>query len=476
MASPPPPDGADTATAAADADAPDVPSCPICTCDMDLHDASYPMLCPTQCGYNFCTDCAQLLVRSSEDGYEMASDGSRQVKVRLLCPQCRGDLSSTIADTVLVRAHLRASEKYGGVPDSELGAAELQLKHGGAAAEAELAKAQERYGAWARRLHGASAAAVPPGGRAVAPGRGECGEQAGDKPGGGRVAPLSIDTTVFNGLESAMTEEEQRFVTQKMTSGNPARLAEAAQILAGISEMNLKGVTPSMRSRSSSASPTFPPQNMPRPRPAQRPVNLQRGRSNHNGAVNRALNMAKSDLERAKEAKIAAHRKRHPLPVRMPRFATIEAFDPTLPPRKCPLTFADDEWDGSIADAFARLRVGRGGKVVRKKIDPLAMEGVCNVLMAGEQAQKQDANMQHTSGTSNRVVVGTSQALASRKGILQGDVITHVNGEPFCGTSEDLRALIAQVWRQEGKGGTFDLVVNAEPCTAEALRLRALVI
>lgn len=38
------------------------------------------------------------------------------------------------------------------------------------------------------------------------------------------VVALPIDTTLFNGLEFAMTEEEQQYVTKMMVSGDPRSL------------------------------------------------------------------------------------------------------------------------------------------------------------------------------------------------------------------------------------------------------------
>ena len=295
------------------------------------------------------------------------------------------------------------------------------------------------------------------------------------------VVALPIDTTLFNGLEFAMTEEEQRYVTKLMVSGDPSKLAQAAQILAGISELMMKGITPSMRcqnaakkSEGASASAGIP---VSRARSGgttgrnDTKSSWARGAASNAGAVSRALAMAETDTTRAqakREAEIAAHRRMHPLPSRMPRYVTLNAFDPAHSPRrwgdnKCPLTFADDEWDGSIADAFARVSIGRGGKVVKGTIDKTKQKGVHNVLVAGGGSKYET----HLSSPSGRVVIASSFGQAGRSGIQKGDVVTHINGEEFIGNSDVLRALIGQIWAQEGTAGTFSLVVNAEPCTAE---------
>ena len=89
-----------------------------------------------------------------------------------------------------------------------------------------------------------------------------------------------------------------------------------------------------------------------------------------------------------------------------------------------------------------------------------------NVLMAGGGSKHET----HLSSPSGRVVVASSFGQAGRSGIQKGDVVTHINGEDFIGNSDCLKALIAQIWAQEGEAGTFSLVVNAEPCTAEVSR------
>lgn len=480
-------DGATDNQAPSSSAATATPACPICLADMEPSDATYPMLCPTRCGYNFCGDCAASLVASSKDDYQEASDGNRHVKVRLQCPQCRGDLSTTIGETLLLRKHASMMTMgYAATPDSELSAHELRIKHGGVATEAQLALAHMVYREGAAEIgvelcEKARAVVERPTVRAVL----DCidddtGEEALEVDEHEEaVVALPIDTTLFNGLEFAMTEEEQQYVTKMMVSGDPSQLAQAAQILAGISELMMKGITPSMRcqnaakkSEVSSASAGIP---VSRGRSGGTSRNDKsswaRGAASNAGAVSRALAMAETDASRAqakREAEIAAHRRMHPLPSRMPRHVTLNAFDPAQSPRrwgdsKCPLAFADDEWDGSIADAFARVSIGRGGKVVKGTIDKTKQKGVHNVLMAGGGSKYET----HLSSPSGRVVIASSFGQAGRSGIQKGDVVTHLNGEGFIGNSDVLRALIGQIWAQEGAAGTFSLVVNAEPCTAE---------
>jgi len=58
-------------------------------------------------------------------------------------------------------------------------------------------------------------------------------------------------------------------------------------------------------------------------------------------------------------------------------------------------------------------------------------------------------------------------------GLHRGDIVTHVNGEEFRGTAEELNLLIKAHFA-DAEDGKLELVVNAEVAVAEALRLRSL--
>ena len=174
-------------------------TCPICLDPMSHGDALHPVLCSTpECHYNFCQNCLLALYDSSLDDYGMASDGNRHVKVRLACPNCRSDISSTIRDT-MDRRESELSMALMDVPDGELSAGELRLKH------------QDRL-------------------RRSAGGGNERGRQR-------RRRVLDVDPTLFGGLEIAMSESERRYVTGLMTSGDPDMLCTAATILSGVATL-----------------------------------------------------------------------------------------------------------------------------------------------------------------------------------------------------------------------------------------------
>ena len=86
--------------------------CPICLDPLSETERTiYPLPCQ-QCDYNFCSDCTKKMIAASKDDYEISSDGSRQVKVTVSCPQCRSkypinDLEETVL--LLREIHLLAS-------------------------------------------------------------------------------------------------------------------------------------------------------------------------------------------------------------------------------------------------------------------------------------------------------------------------------------------------------------------------------
>lgn len=66
-------------------------SCQICLNDMTASDELFPLHCPTpKCHFNLCLECIINMLLSEADGYQLASDGSNQLKFRVRCPNCCG--------------------------------------------------------------------------------------------------------------------------------------------------------------------------------------------------------------------------------------------------------------------------------------------------------------------------------------------------------------------------------------------------
>lgn len=367
--------------------------CPICLNPMQEADELYPLLCPTECGYNFCSSCVEHLVESSKDDYQLASDGNRHVKVRLQCPQCRSNLSNTIEDTLLMRK-AKTAEQYQEIPDSQLNARELRIKH---EFIEQYAKDVEHAVARLRKHQRDNGGEFPEPLNLSFPSISQKDED--DK---------FVDTTLFQGLEYAMTDSERRYVQGLLISGSSQKLAQAAQILHGIFQLTLEGMAP---------------KNVP-----ERSWKEER----------RLIEM------------LEVFRKRNPLPAKMPKYVVLKAFAT----REKTITFKNDQWDGSIADAFSRVKT--------TKLQQSG--GIDNIL-----SQADDSQLHHE--PRDRVLVASVKGQAGKAGIQKGDIVTHINGEEFLGTAEELRDLIAS-FHSDNPDCMFQLVFNAEDSIAEVLRLR----
>ena len=418
----------------------------------------------------------------------MASDGNRHVKVKLNCPNCRADISGTIEDTICSRRKSHAEELQK-VPDSELSAKDLQLKY------------------WNKDKDGL-----------ILDEEGNP-EKKGKKKG---PKPLEIDPALFGGLEFAMSEQEQKYVTELMTSGYPDQLCQAAQILSGVAELLRQGKTPAMQNASTTnnhntiqANRSSSPTHNAAHNAGRAASTLQGGYSNAGIRTNHGDHV--SNFQRQMEEK-AREKVRRPLPARMPLCVTLstgefekmalksrqEAEAALNPPVEeepkgwfrgllgkgagairgggATMTFVDDEWDGTVADAFARARIGpaagnRKENVVQARVGPKSQVEQMNVrkiIALGAQGNnvggRQDGMPPFRS---QRVLVGSVRGQAGKSGIMKGDVVTHVNGEVFTGNASELNALLINVYEEQGTEGVVMIVVNAEECTAEALRLRS---
>jgi PDZ domain len=376
---------------------------------MNDADVMYPLLCPTNCGYNFCVSCVEHLLESSKDAYQMASDGNRHVKIWLKCPQCRGDLTHTINDTILLRK-AKTAERYLDVADSELNASELRWKHEYVTIYAKDVQHAELRTIKYFQEHDKQ---LPP------PLRTESNTTIRPD-----ETPF-IDTTLFQGLEFAMSDDEQLYVQNLLLSGQPDLLASATQILHGILQLTLQGMTPKLTSSSQ-----------------QRTRNQQR-----------------TDIE-----KMAQFRKQYPLPARMVKYFVLPTF-PAL--KKKVISFREVLWDGNLADAFVRNGKPSSIAIVRKN------PAIASILRRDENQNNQGNKISTESFVpQNQIQIASVNGAAGRLGLQVGDVVTHIGGEPFKGTAQDLKELLSRMYEEDSLP-TFSMIVNADDCIARVLQLRA---
>lgn len=305
-----------------------------------------------------------------------------------------------------------------------------------------------------------------------------------------------VDTSLFPGLNYSMTDEEQSYVTALMTSGEVSQLAQAAHILNGIAELARQGLTPSMRQTRNSG-PKSDGNTSRRPSDIENLVNVRmsprsRRKHSHNtstisgksfrttrsssGAVGRALAMGRTEKDRIEQRRILQleqAKRAHPLPVRMPQYITLDQNNLVgLSPddRKFPVHFMDDEWDGTIADAFSKVYIRRNATVTRK--ESANTKGVSNVLRTNT---GDDCSSAVISEPKKRVIISKVRGEAGRQGAQCGDVVTHFNGEIWEGDAAQLRVEISAYLEREDHVDV-NFVLNAEPSTAEALKLRGFIL
>jgi hypothetical protein len=313
-----------------------------------------------------------------------ASDGNRHVKVSLLCPNCRSDLSHTIRDTLLLRkadtvlsaetngsplttsqerlkeamqkpevqvviqAALKLEAEYLGKDSSsskgiledsfgEISLAQTTISTSTSTEEVEY----EEEGVEAELIEGVHLSMRLP--KAPEP-----------KP----IIKAEIDPSLFAGLDYFLSEDERSKVTELMTSGEPCQLAEAAQILYTVAEISKD---PSKRRDEK----TKPPLNRRIQLDRKSSVfeliaeaqaahgNARSAQSGHT-TIKGADNQTPGRNYRAPSARALAHRqldrdlqkqaqfqKHFPIPVRMPKCIELDltkVFD---------LDFTDDEWNGA---------------------------------------------------------------------------------------------------------------------------------
>ncbi|KAL7549383.1 hypothetical protein ACHAWF_012652 [Thalassiosira exigua] len=439
--------------------------CPICINDMSAADAMHPIQCPPPCNFNLCLHCLVSLLAASKDDYAFASDGNRHVKVRLSCPNCRTDISKSTEDTIRSRRRSSAAALQQ-VPDDELSLGELRLKH------------------WIHQ-----------------DGLFVDGSDGDQRP--RDLAPAKIDITLLGGLQFLMTKKEQTYVTQLMTSGNPEEVSQAAQILSGIAGLLRKGKGPPKRTNEAANDKAFDG----RFKSAESGSHISSGSKNE----------LRSNFMRRQMGHNTNEKFRRPLPVRMPLCVTLTSQDiesrllnstqgselTVIPAAFGPLTsfltllefwfglyirggaasahgmakmtFIDDVWDGTVADAFTRTI--SFGSVSANQNQTLKQQtkqtGIKNILTLEEWLDNDERKRAMPPPRSNRVLVRSVHGRAAQLGIMRGDVVTHVNGEAFTGNAADLKLLLLKASSENGENGSVMIVVNAEECTAKALHLRS---
>ena len=137
------------------------------------------------------------------------------------------------------------------------------------------------------------------------------------------------------------------------------------------------------------------------------------------------------------------------------------------------LKFKDDEWDGSVADAFARMHLSEydsDDEDDEKKCYNNAHSGEEEEGFFGSRGKKTGNILKR-----NWVFIQAARDKASKRGIRKGVVVSYINREEFRGNVEELAELVDSFYTNMGGNGTFTMVLNVERSTVSALSLRAMV-
>jgi len=465
---------------------------------MSTEDTIYPLQCETKvCHFNMCYSCTEKLLIASHQGPQMASDGNVFVN-KLQCPICRGAFLVGLEDILL----LRESDQQGRlklVKDSELNAKDLRKKYN--VSDEKLNDIDRAKDVYLRATMKRSGIVEDDIERYMSKLDVKESQTKSDIAMSDRKKKIEyIDQMVLCGLESSMSKAERDFVVQLMTSGCTNKLVQAAHLFSSIIRMNAQkrreGMAASSLQRTRSIGTTSASHIVSHKRPSQPYIRPQ--------SPSYSFRMSSASLltKRCPPPSFETETKQrlkwsnlYPLPFRMPRAnRLVMDFDPR-DPRQSLIRFLDDEESLSflkynttyskmsfenrcelIRDAFSTFSVSpRGGTIIKK--DGSRFDGAENILLHLEH-NIEDRLESDCKVPWRRVFVSFVHGTLQRKtGLRVGDVVTHLDGEPFDGNAEKLRFLLAAKRRGETIGGdvpTVEIVTNADISVAEVLRLRSL--
>lgn len=400
-----------------------------------------------------------------------ASDGSRQVKVWLHCPSCRSDLSHSIRDTLLLRKvdemlHLMRETN----DESVLSEAQSQLKDAFERSKEVQAAVEESRRREANYL---GQELLEEDDITTVPSIEEWGVEADlvagvhdsirwpRSPGNSyddrsHVTESQIDPILFCGLDFYLHDCDRLYLTELMISGNPDNLAEAAQVLSTIAT-TLRKTTPTLK------------QGPPLTNPKARNIIKRSSVFNLVAEVNEShrheskyeippIPTRTGNVRRVSSQHVmhlAQRQKLFPLPVRMPKYVEINSSI------RMQLSLIDNEWDGTVLDAYSKITIGFNHRVTQRRPDH---KGIRNILGPGEVR----VELPHQA----RVLLLNVPREMGQQGATKGDVLTHIQGQSVAAmTVEEVRnVLLLAVPEWNGK---IQLVLNADRPVSEALKRRA---
>lgn len=529
--------------------------CLLCLSTMVPYDTSHPIQCPSQyCQFNCCLSCLESIIKATKD-HTVASD-ENTFHTSLHCPNCRSNLGPSIRDTVLLRKidkylHLGSSSSSDdGDGDDQLSASELRLKKALATDEDHIAsdidEARKREDDFFGRNHpsndveGAVASSsykedLDEGTsktRRLSSFIDEEGVEADITQGVHKsfifrhksqmgfdlsalddlddedeeevdLENVEPDPSLLAGLDYFLAEEEKRFITAQLTSGDLTKLAATAEMMHHVGLMALADIKPNTlkQRRKSISSPTRGDRrgsmhqsmlssikDVIRESNEARLIEMEKEEANIHKKTNGAVGITTMQLVNATNSSAAGQRRQkllldakmkqqmefmimYPLPIRMPKYAKITVWRSGAP---C-ITVVDDVWNGTVLDAFTKLTVTKcllrnEYKIMRQA---LAGNGIRRVIDVDDTSKHHDGKG-YIDTFRPRVIVAAIGRELGRQGVCKGDVLTHFNGDEFKGDAVAFTKLIQSL--HTGGEVEFTFVFNADAAVAEALKRRAMIL
>jgi len=393
--------------------------CPICLEQYTSSELIFSLPC-TKCNYNYCSKCVENFVSASRDDYGIASDGSRQVKVHISCPQCRTRYPMDISKVLFLRSvhHLGIhafSADGEALPDPDLSATSLALKRD-YGSRRKMRSCELSHGLYVKVTRGRrevdmmaeaekTCQRVFQGlSESTADSSGEEDEYVDNPSSNSSQAPkVQADNSLFQGLHDFLGWDEKVFLTELFTSADVMKMMQASMILNGVLKMSMQ--PPSQR-------PQFP-----------------------NQTRNRADTMKEVDL-------LEKVKKSYPLAMHMPGYFIIPSFTA----KQQFLSFEDQPWDGSITSPAQSTRVFN--HIYSDKYHPPNIGNPRQV-----------------------VIIQAVRGPAGRVGLRRGDIVTHVNEVEWTGNAQELLYHI-QSLRDFHNEQSISITVNATPELGKFLQVR----
>lgn len=529
--------------------------CLLCLSSMLPYDTSHPIQCPSQyCQFNCCLSCLESIIKATKD-HTVASDENTFL-TSLHCPNCRSNLGPSIRDTVLLRKidkylHLgTSSSSDDGDGDDQLSASELRLKKALATNEDHIAsdidEARKREDDFFGRDHPSNDAdgAVASSSykedldegtsktRRLSSFIDEEGVEADITQGVHKsfifrhksqmgfdlsalddlddedeeeidLENVEPDPSLLAGLDYFLAEEEKRFITAQLTSGDLTKLAATAEMMHHVGLMALADIKPNTlkQRRKSISSQTRGDRrgsmhqsmlssikDVIRESNEARLIEMEKEEANMRKKTNGAVGITTMQLVNATNSSAAGQRRQkllldakmkqqmefmimYPLPIHMPKYTKITVRRSGSP---C-ITVVDDVWNGTVLDAFTKLTVKKclvrnEYKIIRQA---LAGNGIRRVIDVDDTSKHHDGKG-YIDTFRPRVIVAAIGRELGRQGVCKGDVLTHFNGDEFKGDAVALTKLIQTL--HTGGEVEFTFVFNADAAVAEALRRRSMIL